>query len=1162
MNRSIKAGLSATLSLAMLAGCDAAALRNLAQTAATTPTAEQKPAAADFKSFAGTWYLIDGENTENFNPSKGTLQFTKDGNNFKGQGTFTLFGGGQKSLTKLTLTKDKPRTGDQAGISIDFSVNDTAIIGKIYDDFSASADNAVGELTGNFATAADGGTKLELTFTATKQFGGVESQPGTGGSIGDSTGGNGGSTGGGGATGPGGSIGVPEWFLGLAMAGDQRLALLPGTTYPDPSWQDMGLRLKVGSNGASLEVINATPNGPMSLGVGQFVNNTPSGGLLFKVFVEALASELTIEIQPPPGPAARPGAIVSDARANQVLFKAVLEAFGSNPGDPNQGGGDPSTNLPPVVAFGGDWIFRFEAGRDPFDGLTTGVAIMPMTDGGVMARVLQGSETTTVLATIGKVEGLRVERLGTGEVVLQGELNLDGGLSLPLQYVTRFEPNPMMPGQGRWILVSGSLGDATFVVEELQGGDQGGGGSMPGPLPAPVAFAGDWALYFSQARPDLGYEKLSLALKAAENGNIVGRLVGGNANDTELKFVGNIAGFRLYSEGNQPPRAEIKVDLGINRIALIDLQVLYVVDRNNPSKGRWELAGGTFMLDNSRFDVQASPFDGGSGGGGGGDIGGNFPLTMDDVTGRWDIVMPGDGFNPFGSSVFQMDLGFEGNGYVGKVLGTDSNGNSFPVGVIGNMRLASIPNGTQVEGEYYASGSAGPVKVTFSLFDNRGAAGERPWYLTSISVTDGNAIGQGSVSEAQQIQPPPPPPYVALPDSVLGDYTSTLQRGSNPFGVKLNFSLFSTTTGNADQPFAFGVNLYDPAAQGSDYIVADASFDLIEKLEDGSFTASGRLNRRKQGPGPEQMNIRVHFDANGFVGANLVDDGGNVTQFSLARPSNGGGGGGIEPPAATLPSQLEGRYDMRWFSGNPYDRDLQLSVADTSAGLMIELVDRDGQVAVMPMPRVTKLAEDTFTLEGTFKSVRSTDSVGELEASLTLSSNGLNGFFKLGDSVSDVQGDFASNYIEIPPQPPLARYELNVSGLGDGLYTVPFLSSDVEVSSEAGFLVVRNSGMYAATNELGERAATAHFLITSTRLTSNMTLFLRAPSTLPVVVFKTSAGNRMVMDQNAFRPLESSGDYVLNVKAPEGETLDYLEVRSEEPSVALLGFAYDAPVQP
>jgi hypothetical protein len=190
----VKPSLAATLSLAVLAGCDAGALRNLAQTV-TPPASEQQATAKDYKALEGTWYLFDGGNTQNFNPEKGTLTFVKDGNIFKGSGTFTLFGGAQKSLTQLTLTKDKPRTGTQANISIDFTVTDTKIIGKIYDENAGTTDRSAGELTGNIAEAANGSTKLDLSFVANRQFGRqpVNTVPGVtpgggGGSSGGSTG--------------------------------------------------------------------------------------------------------------------------------------------------------------------------------------------------------------------------------------------------------------------------------------------------------------------------------------------------------------------------------------------------------------------------------------------------------------------------------------------------------------------------------------------------------------------------------------------------------------------------------------------------------------------------------------------------------------------------------------------------------------------------------------------------------------------------------------------------------------------------------------------------------------------------------------------------------------------------------------------------------------
>jgi len=84
---------------------------------------------------------------------------------------------------------------------------------------------------------------------------------------------------------------------------------------------------------------------------------------------------------------------------------------------------------------------------------------------------------------------------------------------------------------------------------------------------------------------------------------------------------------------------------------------------------------------------------------------------------------------------------------------------------------------------------------------------------------------------------------------------------------------------------------------------------------------------------------------------------------------------------------------------------------------MVELVDKDGQVAVMAVPTIEALNANTFSLNGVFKSVRVNEQAGDLEASLTLSPGGLNGYFRLAGSVTDVKGEFASSYIEDQNQP-------------------------------------------------------------------------------------------------------------------------------------------------
>jgi len=1054
VNRSVKAGLAATLSLAVLAGCDAAALRNLAQTAATTPSAgEQQPAANDFKALAGTWYLIDQENTQDFNPEKGTLQFTKDGSVFRGIGTFTLFGGGQKSLTKLVLTKDKPRTGSQANISIDFTVNDTTIIGKIFDENSGSTDKSVGELTGKFAVAADGNTKLELAFTTTKQFG---DQPGNtvpGGSTGGggvivnpigggSTGG--GSTGGGditvtpgdGGTTPtvlprveelsgawifelgdaplfagrktgillqpgvnggidakvlqdqngnpakigvvtgltvdrdsngmanlvgvleldggqklkvryvatfikdtlnpngrwilrsgllegtpftvsippsdGGSTGPtdpiypnPEWLTALTMAGDQRLAIYSGVTNPDLG--DLGLRVTRTNNGAlRVELFQATLAGPNTLAEGGLMPAGPDGRFVAKAFVTNLGGEIRIELMAPPAGGDKVGVMIFNA-ANELLLEAALEAFGGG----NQGGGG-EPGLPPLEAFGGDWVFVFPNNSSPFGNMMTGVQIIPLMGGGVSARVLQETDADSVPAVIGKVERLFVERLATGKFFLKGELVLDDGMTYPLRYLAAYKPDPSMPGGGRLVLISGLLGNREFVVEEIPAEDDngnGGSGPVPGPLPAPLAFAGQWKLDFGTSMPDFGGEMVGLSLKPDANGMVRGDLMAKGQNDPTPRAVGRVLEFRLFQDANtQMPRAAVNVDLGNNRIAGFVFDVAYITDTAS-QVGRWVLQSGNLTVDNQQYRVYAAPFEGGNGGGG------NFPLAIDEVFGQWSVFMNDGAFNPIGSGKFDLAI-FNDGGYRASVTAYDSQGNASTAGQIVNLRLEGYPGGTELVGDYYGNSNT-PFKVRFPLMDNRNNQNQRPWLLTNIEISDGANQGHGNVAPANQQQQPVPEPFVALPDSFLGEYALNLM-GLSPYRADYGLFLGTVTTGNQDRPLLFTASLFGQAS-GS---VAHADDLKITKRDDGSFVAEGLLTISQGVIGPETLKLTLNFLADGSVRGAFGEANTNTTTFAAVRPANGGGGGGIEPPAAGLPKELQGRYTMQWFNGNPYGRDL------------------------------------------------------------------------------------------------------------------------------------------------------------------------------------------------------------------------------------------------
>jgi len=70
------------------------------------------------------------------------------------------------------------------------------------------------------------------------------------------------------------------------------------------------------------------------------------------------------------------------------------------------------------------------------------------------------------------------------------------------------------------------------------------------------------------------------------------------------------------------------------------------------------------------------------------------------------------------------------------------------------------------------------------------------------------------------------------------------------------------------------------------------------------------------------LKLTLNFLADGSVEGAFGEANTNTTTFAAVRPANGGGGGGIEPPAAGLPKELQGRYTMQWFNGNPYGRDL------------------------------------------------------------------------------------------------------------------------------------------------------------------------------------------------------------------------------------------------
>ncbi|MEB3205498.1 MAG: hypothetical protein VKP57_12465 [Candidatus Sericytochromatia bacterium] len=1125
MTRTVKASLSATLSLAVLAGCDAAALRNLAQTVTPPPASEQQATAKDYKSLEGTWYLLDGENTQNFNPEKGTFTFVKEGNNFQGSGTFTLFGGAQKSLTKLTLTKEKPRTGTQANISIDFTVTDTKIIGKIYDENAGSTDKSVGELTGNFAEAANGSTKLDLSFVANRQFGGQ-----------------------------------------------------PGNTVP-----------------------GITPGGEST------------GG-------------------------------------------------GDNTVTPGDGEVVPSV-LPRVGDLAGAWIF--ELGDAPlFAGQKTGILLELGVNGGIEAKVLQ--EKNGSLVPIGVVTGLNVDRDGNGMANLVGVLELEGGQKLNVRYVATFIKDGLN-ANGRWILRSGVLEGIPFTVT-IPARDGGGAGPTDPAYPDPswltsLRMSGDQRLAIDSGvtNPDLG--NLGLRVTRTTNGAMLVELFQPTQNGPNTVAQGEL--MPAGPDGPFVAKAFANILGGEIRIELMA-----------PPAGGDRVGVKIFNAANELLlKATLEAFDGGNQGDG------KFPLAIDEVLGQWSVSMSDRTFNPIGADKFALAI-FNDGGYRASITAYDSQGHASAAGQIVNLRLEGYPGGTDLLGDCYVN-SATPFKVRFRLMDNRMNPNQRPWLLTDIEISDGMNQGNGSVAPADQQQPPAPEPYVALPDSILGEYALYLM-GPNPYGADFGLFLGTVATGNRDKPLLFTASLFGQAS-GS---VAYADDLKITKRDDGSFVAEGVLNRSQGVNGPDNLMLTLNFLADGSVGGAFVDADTNTTTttFAASRPSNGGGGSGSEPPMVNLPKVLQGRYTMKWYNGNPYGRELQASFATNADGdLMVELVDKDGQVAMMSSPIIKALDADTFSLAGVFKSVRSTEQAGDLEASLTLSPSGLNGYFRLPGSVTDVQGAFANNYIEQPvgpdpnpqpaplptfavggfdvevqassaspfpqflrltvkqdpngkpviqlgnangalyelqdatfmpegdgtdpvstgvlfqgtfrstlleslpetlsakftirgdgavsgdlgnmvlssrqaPPPPMARYELKVSGLAEGLYTRsnPFLNSDVSVFEDVtGDLYILDGEMYAS-DEQGNFVPNGRFSVQPARQTGKMSIYFRSDTGLIDGAIVTGA-SRYPIEGTAIRAAGS--DYVLEIAVPVGESIRNVFIDTKGSTFSFLGFAYDAPVQ-
>lgn len=996
MHHSVRAGLAATLSLVVLAGCDAAALRNLANTAATTPGTQA--AANDYKSFAGTWYLVDGEDTADFNPRTGDLTFVKDGEVFAGQGSFELFDGQRKSLTKLTLRKDKPRDR-KVGISVDFSVTDTDIIGKVFDESSGTS-RQVGELTGAFSLAADGKTKLKLDFTAASQFGRVDSP-----SSPENP------------PNPGSDASKPNLPVIEAFGGDYLFVFPSGSTGPFAG-KTTGISLKPLPTGGLGGVVLQEGSASTPDVVGQVekvsLEASAAGPAVKVVFSvdnrQFTATYVTAYVDDPAKPGSNRwilrGGVLSDGTRNYDFVAGVtLMDGGTNSGPAS---GDVNVLPFPVVPLqdlAGPWMFRFGNEGTPLS-LEGDLGLRLVTDAsgstltGDVIQIQPGKDPLV----IGKLDNAKVVQTAKGMFLEAGLLFDRAGAPAVYRFAAMLsqEYDPAL-GRRAWHLYGGNLSsdagtyafglsrpvvqppdgqDFPLSIYETSGAwdlDFAGSPFNPfsvpkvqlklGPLDTqnsmtPPPMAGTFYSYDrSGSRIEQGL-LVDIQLKALDDGTILTGLVERPGKTGQLRI-----NFRLKDHGPQTDmRRWVLTNFDVTDGFNSGYGLVLLPDTHEPLPPLLELPAavyGTYRIETSA----PSPLDG------------PLKMMLSTVTtdrGRLPLLTLDGANGPVASgTVSSIEKNTDGSAYVYFVMQRSTSGPDIPESF--NIGLLIDRDGSSVRGTYFLQTS-----IDFKALRD-----------------EGNGIGHVD----------------SLPADLVGRYDLNDFAQGNPYGGPIQL--------NVDQSQGLAIDLVD--AKG---LLARLENVQIQPGTDGQpFRVAGEFVHVR-GEQPERLNAQLQLNPEGLMGEFIFGD--RVSSFYGRRASNY-----IEDQASTI-VRLEAfalqsqPIEISVPSGVAFPKSAQMRVSQDEKGTLVQLFNKNGILYELRNPAVGHYheTEDENSPVVGYYLYGKLDSTG-LESGLPAS-------VQAGIEVYDGKLMGTLDQMKFTSQPIRVPYALAPEGMGNFVWDLPF----------------------------------------------------------------------------------------------------------------------------